>query len=95
MDRPLNDLILIPKPIQLVKCNGYWNDEDPKLEKDYLNQSRVLYKFMTNYVSKNPRGTFLNYRDLDIGVMTGTDKNAYNSAKVYGKNISWETSLDW
>ncbi|PWA78339.1 Berberine/berberine-like protein [Artemisia annua] len=79
----------------LVKCNGYWNDEDPKLEKDYLNQSRVLYKFMTNYVSKNPRGAFLNYRDLDIGVMTGTDKNAYNSAKVYGKNISWETSLDW
>ena len=40
---------------------------------------------MTNYVSKNPRGAFLNYRDLDIEVMTGTGKNAYNSAKVYGE----------
>ncbi|PWA48253.1 Berberine/berberine-like protein [Artemisia annua] len=40
---------------------------------------------MTNYVSKNPRGALLNYRDLDIGVMTGTGKNAYNSAKVYGE----------
>lgn len=68
-----------------IQYSVNWNDEDPKLEKDYLNQSRVLYKFMTNYVSKNPRGAFLNYRDLDIGVMTGTGKNAYNSAKVYGE----------
>ncbi|PWA44110.1 berberine/berberine-like, FAD-binding, type 2 [Artemisia annua] len=68
-----------------IQYSVNWNDEDPKLEKDYLNQSRVLYKFMTNYVSKNPRGAFLNYRDLDIGVMTGTGKNAYNSAEVYGE----------
>ena len=40
---------------------------------------------MTNYVSKNPRGAFLNYRDLDIEEMTGTCKNAYNSAKIYGE----------
>ncbi|KAL8193199.1 hypothetical protein R6Q57_027103 [Mikania cordata] len=40
-------------------------------------QIRVMYNFLTNYVSKNPRGAFLNYQDLDIGVMAGTGKNAY------------------
>ncbi|KAL8241866.1 hypothetical protein R6Q59_012168 [Mikania micrantha] len=68
-----------------IQYSVNWNDEDPKLEKDYVNQSRVMYNFMTNYVSKNPRGAFLNYRDLDIGVMAGTGKNAYNSGKVYGE----------
>lgn len=68
-----------------IQYSVNWNDDDQKLEQDYMNQSRVLYKFMTNYVSKNPRGAFLNYRDLDIGVMTGTGKNGYNSGKVYGE----------
>ncbi|KAI3733882.1 hypothetical protein L6452_13340 [Arctium lappa] len=68
-----------------IQYSVNWDDDDQKLEKDYLNQSRVLYKFMTNYVSKNPRGAFLNYRDLDIGVMTGTGKNGYDSGKVYGE----------
>ncbi|KAI7748401.1 hypothetical protein M8C21_013919 [Ambrosia artemisiifolia] len=67
-----------------IQYSVNWNEGDPELEKNYMNQSRVLYKFMTNYVSKNPRGAFLNYRDLDIGVMTGTGNNGYNSGKVYG-----------
>ncbi|KAL8200513.1 hypothetical protein R6Q57_011852 [Mikania cordata] len=60
-----------------------WNDEDPKLEKDYVNQNRVMYNFMTNYVSKNPGGAFSNYLDLDVGAIAGTGKNAYRSGKVY------------
>ncbi|XP_023762859.1 berberine bridge enzyme-like 21 [Lactuca sativa] len=68
-----------------IQYSVNWNDNDPELEKNYLNQSKVLYKFMTKYVSKNPRGAFLNYRDLDIGVMAGTGKNGYNSGKVYGE----------
>ncbi|XP_024964963.1 berberine bridge enzyme-like 21 [Cynara cardunculus var. scolymus] len=68
-----------------IQYSVNWNDGDKKLEKEYMNQSRVLYNFMTNYVSKNPRGAFLNYRDLDIGVMTGSGRNGYNSGKVYGE----------
>ncbi|KAI3816555.1 hypothetical protein L1987_16256 [Smallanthus sonchifolius] len=68
-----------------IQYSVNWNEGDPKLEKTYMNQSRVLYKFMTEYVSKNPRGAFLNYRDLDIGVMKGTGKSGYNSGKVYGE----------
>ncbi|KAI3696254.1 hypothetical protein L1987_79265 [Smallanthus sonchifolius] len=68
-----------------IQYSVNWNEGDPKPEQNYLNQSRVLYKFMTEYVSKNPRGAFLNYRDLDIGVMKGTGKSGYNSGKVYGE----------
>ncbi|CAH1440798.1 unnamed protein product [Lactuca virosa] len=48
-----------------------WSDPDPTLERNYLNQTRVMHNFMTPFVSKNPSGAFLNYRDLDIGVMNG------------------------
>ncbi|KAJ0677825.1 putative tetrahydroberberine oxidase [Helianthus annuus] len=68
-----------------IQYSVNWNDADPKLEQNYMNQSRVLYKFMADYVSKNPRSTFLNYRDLDIGVMTGTGMNGYKSGRVYGE----------
>nr|XP_043614149.1 berberine bridge enzyme-like 21 [Erigeron canadensis]XP_043614150.1 berberine bridge enzyme-like 21 [Erigeron canadensis] len=67
-----------------IQYSVNWNDGDPELERDYLNQSRVMYEFMTPYVSKNPRGAFLNYRDLDIGVMT-PGKNVYSEGEVYGE----------
>ncbi|KAJ0488876.1 putative cannabidiolic acid synthase [Helianthus annuus] len=62
-----------------------WNDAGPEAANNYMNQSRVMYEFMEYYVSKNPRSTFLNYRDLDIGVMTGTGINGYRSGRVYGE----------
>ncbi|XP_023762857.1 berberine bridge enzyme-like 21 [Lactuca sativa] len=64
-----------------IQYSVNWNDADPKLETKYLNQSLVLHDFMTPYVSKNPRGAYLNYRDLDIGVMTG---DSYCEGEVYG-----------
>lgn len=68
-----------------IQYSVNWNDPDPQLEANYLNQSRVMYDFMTPYVSKNPRGAFLNYRDLDIGVMSGNGKNSYSEGEVYGE----------
>ncbi|CAI9259394.1 unnamed protein product [Lactuca saligna] len=59
-----------------------WSDPDPALERNYFNQTRVTHDFMTTFVSKNPSGAFLNYRDLDIGVMTG---DSYSEGKVYGQ----------
>ncbi|PWA89119.1 Berberine/berberine-like protein [Artemisia annua] len=67
-----------------IQYSVNWNEGDPELEADYLNQSRVMYEFMTPYVSKNPRGAFLNYRDLDIGVMT-PGKYSYSEGQVYGE----------
>ncbi|KAI3733880.1 hypothetical protein L6452_13338 [Arctium lappa] len=66
-----------------IQYSVNWNEGDEKI--DYVNQSRVLYSFMTKYVSKNPREAFYNYRDLDIGVMAGTGKKGFDSGKVYGE----------
>ncbi|XP_044969198.1 berberine bridge enzyme-like Cyn d 4 [Hordeum vulgare subsp. vulgare] len=45
-----------------------------------------LYDFMAPYVSKKPRGAYVNYRDLDIGVNTVVGGvTSYESGKVWGE----------
>ncbi|KAI3816554.1 hypothetical protein L1987_16255 [Smallanthus sonchifolius] len=68
-----------------IQYSVNWNDGDPELEANYLNQSRVMYEFMTPFVSKNPRGAYLNYRDLDIGVTSADGENSYSEGEVYGE----------
>ncbi|KAG8639239.1 hypothetical protein MANES_14G125221v8 [Manihot esculenta] len=48
-----------------------------------LKEARDLYSYMTPFVSKDPRRAFLNYRDLDIGVMKAGE-NSYKEGRVYG-----------
>ncbi|XP_021771620.1 berberine bridge enzyme-like 21 [Chenopodium quinoa] len=43
---------------------------------------REIYEFMTPYVSKNPRGAYINYRDVDIGVSRNW---TYKEGEVYGR----------
>ncbi|KAL0305405.1 UNVERIFIED_CONTAM: Cannabidiolic acid synthase [Sesamum radiatum] len=57
----------------------YWNEP----EKRKIYEIRKFYNYMTPFVSRNPRPTFLNYRDIDIG-STDNGHNAYNEAQVYG-----------
>lgn len=44
-----------------------------------------LYKFMEPYVSKNPRGAYINYKDLDIGQNNPNGNTSYHEAKVWGE----------
>ncbi|CAN0911612.1 Berberine bridge enzyme-like 2 [Linum grandiflorum] len=61
-----------------------WKEAGETAEKDFLSQIRRIYSYMTPFVSKNPRGAYLNYRDLDIG--TGRPgKDSYAEGKVYGE----------
>lgn len=54
-----------------------------KVEEDKnIGLLRELYKFMTPYVSKNPRGAYFNYRDVDIGV---NHNGTYKEGEVYGR----------
>ncbi|KAJ0081781.1 hypothetical protein Patl1_11489 [Pistacia atlantica] len=66
-----------------VQYSITWEKPDPELEKNYTSQVSDLYNFMTPFVSKNPRGAYLNYRDLDIG-MNHNGKDSYEEGKVYG-----------
>ncbi|KAL5748731.1 hypothetical protein ACOSQ2_026028 [Xanthoceras sorbifolium] len=44
-----------------------WLDGDKNVPK-HMSWIRSLYNYMTPYVSKFPRGAYVNYRDLDLGI---------------------------
>lgn len=70
--------------IYKIQYSVNWHEEGSEADKNYMSQIRSLYSFMTPFVSKSPRGAFLNYRDLDIGV-TDNGKNSYTEGEVYGE----------
>ncbi|KAF2317913.1 hypothetical protein GH714_041233 [Hevea brasiliensis] len=67
-----------------IQYSVTWDEAGSTAENEYLSQPRKLYRYMTPFVSKNPRGAFFPYRDLDIGVMKA-GKNSYEEGSVYGQ----------
>ncbi|KAF4378461.1 hypothetical protein G4B88_027521 [Cannabis sativa] len=51
----------------------------------HMNWVRSAYNFMSPYVSQNPRATYLNYRDLDLGTNNEKGPISYSQASVWGK----------
>lgn len=49
----------------------------------HIKWMRMLYGYMTPYVSKSPRAAYYNYRDLDIG-SNKYDNTRYSEASVWG-----------
>ncbi|KAL5977051.1 hypothetical protein ACLOJK_021390 [Asimina triloba] len=59
-----------------------WNAGDD--EKKNIDWIRRLHEYLTPHVSQSPRGAYLNYRDLDLGV--NKDGNvSYSAARVWGE----------
>lgn len=69
--------------IYKIQYSVNWSEEGSEAEENYMNQIRRLYSYMTPFVSKSPRASFLNYRDLDIGV-NQHGKTSYDEGRVYG-----------
>ncbi|GJX68757.1 berberine bridge enzyme-like protein 8 [Tanacetum coccineum] len=66
--------------IAKIQYVSYWDELGDEAAKRYLNFTRLMYEYMTPFVSKNPREAFLNYRDLDIG----KNSRGKNAGLVYG-----------
>ncbi|KAG4990288.1 Berberine bridge enzyme-like 21 [Glycine soja] len=66
-----------------IQYSVNWFDPSVGAAKNFTNQAKKLYNYMTPFVSKNPRSAFLNYRDLDIGV-NRFGKNSFQEGEVYG-----------
>lgn len=60
-----------------------WEKSGVETANYYINLCRSLYAFMTPYATKLPRDSFLNYRDLDLG-MNHYGRNSYLEGAVYG-----------
>ncbi|KAJ4837901.1 hypothetical protein Tsubulata_006559 [Turnera subulata] len=61
-----------------------WVEDDAETFKWHINWIRGLYRYMASYVSKNPRGAYINYRDLDLGVNNLKGNTSYRQAKIWG-----------
>lgn len=67
-----------------IQHMDFWAGNGPEGDKKHLDWMKRFYKFMTPYVSKNPRAAYLNYRDLDLG-RNNIGYTSYHKAKVWGR----------
>ncbi|CAI0393593.1 unnamed protein product [Linum tenue] len=61
-----------------------WDEGGAEAERRHVALCREMYDYMTPYVSRNPRASFLNYKDLDLGVNGGGGGAA--AAEGYGRS---------
>ncbi|KAK6123830.1 hypothetical protein DH2020_042431 [Rehmannia glutinosa] len=62
----------------------YWREENAGNSDRYIDWIRRFFRYMTPYVSKNPRGAYINYRDLDLGVNNDVGPTSYAQASTWG-----------
>lgn len=69
----------------MVQYVSSWSstDKDP-LGAKHVAWIRSLYDYMTPYVSKFPRGSYVNYRDLDLGMNKVSGKTSFTQASQWG-----------
>ncbi|PWA38266.1 carbohydrate oxidase [Artemisia annua] len=77
--------------IAKIQYEVNWDELGVEAANRYLNFTRLMYEYMTPFVSKNPREAFLNYRDLDIGI-NSHGKDSYVEGMVYGHKYFKETN---
>ncbi|MED6185567.1 hypothetical protein PIB30_058373 [Stylosanthes scabra] len=66
-----------------VQYQANWRTPGEGVADYYIDLTRKLHKYMTPYVSKNPREAFFNYKDLDLGI-NHNGKKSYQEGRVYG-----------
>lgn len=72
-----------------------WDKEENEAASErHINWTRKIYKYMTPYVSKDPRRAYLNYRDIDLGknrqnwAATSYEEASVWGTKYYDKNFN-------
>ncbi|KAL0442410.1 UNVERIFIED_CONTAM: Berberine bridge enzyme-like 18 [Sesamum latifolium] len=63
----------------------FWEAKDVDNADKYINWVRRLYRYVTPYVTKSPRATYFDYRDLDIGVNNNEGPIPIETARVWGE----------
>ncbi|KAK9058902.1 hypothetical protein SSX86_023747 [Deinandra increscens subsp. villosa] len=61
-----------------------WEDGSTEASEKHISWMKRIYENMAPYVSKNPRGAYVNYRDLDLGLNDKADNTSYLKALQWG-----------
>ncbi|CAH8278376.1 unnamed protein product [Arabidopsis lyrata] len=70
-----------------IQYVAYWREEEDKNmtgTNKYLKWVDSVYELMTPYVSKSPRGAYVNFVDMDLGMYLGKKKTKYEEGKSWG-----------
>ncbi|XP_020230803.1 berberine bridge enzyme-like 8 [Cajanus cajan] len=51
-----------------IQYKADWYEAGEEVAENYINSVRELHKYMTPFVSQNPRQAFMCYKDLDLGI---------------------------
>ncbi|KAF9596880.1 hypothetical protein IFM89_013928, partial [Coptis chinensis] len=87
MDEILESAIPFPHRVGNLYTIQYlieWKEEGINAVAKHLEPTRRLYNYTTPYVSKSPRSSYFNYKDLDLG-MNRDIETSYLEASVWGK----------
>ncbi|KAJ4723554.1 cannabidiolic acid synthase-like [Melia azedarach] len=68
-----------------ILYEAHWIEGGDEALKRNIKWIRKLYRYMTPYVSKNPRSAYVNYRDLDIGRNNKEGYTCMKQARIWGK----------
>ncbi|VVB07887.1 unnamed protein product [Arabis nemorensis] len=60
-----------------------WRVKEVGEMQKHVRWMRLLYRYMRVYVSGSPRGAYLNYRDLDLGMNKGIN-SSFEDARLWG-----------
>ncbi|PWA88752.1 cannabidiolic acid synthase-like 1 [Artemisia annua] len=77
----------------LYNIQYFQNWENSDASDKHISWMRRMYTNMTPYVPKNPRSTYVNYRDLDLGENKNANNTSYSEAamqwgsKYFGNNF--------
>lgn len=63
----------------------HWENNDQEQGQRSMEWINKMYKNMTPFVTSNPRGAYVNYRDLDLGMNHAQGKSSYEEAKIWGE----------
>ncbi|KAL5577857.1 hypothetical protein UlMin_019556 [Ulmus minor] len=70
--------------IAKIQYLSNWTETGTEAANSYINLMRKLYEYMTPFVSKNPRDSYFNYRDLDLGMNFNCKANYEEARDSYG-----------
>ncbi|XP_050225415.1 berberine bridge enzyme-like 8 [Mercurialis annua] len=69
--------------IYKIQYSVNWRDDSVEMEEHNLDIIRKMYDYMTPFVSKLPRCSYLNYRDVDLGI-NEIGNESYEEASKWG-----------
>lgn len=70
--------------IYKIQYSVTWKEDGVEALNRNLDQISRLYEYMTPYVSKSPRSSYLNYRDVEIGI-NQSGNASYSEGTKWGR----------